>query len=101
METTKAAGFFLAMIAEEGLPSRALEGGGVEETGICITTCFPTLPDVLLLPSSSSPDSWGEMKRAVGLGPEFEGPRDFFKMGCGQGAGALELDAAPEAVECV
>jgi len=31
------------------------------------------------------------MKRAVGRGPVVEGPLFFFRMGCGIGAGALDV----------
>jgi len=36
-------------------------------------------------------ESCGEMKRAVGRGPVVEGPLLFFRMGCGIGAGALDV----------
>lgn len=42
------------------------------------------LPDEARSPSLlSSSDPGGETNRAVGRGPEFEGPLGFFKMGCG------------------
>jgi hypothetical protein len=41
--------------------------------------------------SSSSADSWGDTKRAVGRGPDDDGPRAFFKIGwVGGGFEALE-----------
>ncbi|KAI6753165.1 hypothetical protein HG531_005334 [Fusarium graminearum] len=41
--------------------------------------------------SSSSADSWGDTKRAVGRGPDADGPRTFFKIGwVGGGFEALE-----------
>lgn len=41
--------------------------------------------------SSSLADSCGETKRAVGRGPDEDGPLDFFNMGCG-GGGLEALD---------
>lgn len=38
----------------------------------------------------SSSESWGEMNRAVGLGPVVDGPLVFFRIGCG--IGGLEAD---------
>jgi hypothetical protein len=41
--------------------------------------------------SSSSADSWGDTKRAVGRGPDDDGPRAFFRIGwAGGGFDALE-----------
>jgi hypothetical protein len=41
--------------------------------------------------SSSSADSWGDTKRAVGRGPDDDGPRAFFRIGwVGGGFEALE-----------
>lgn len=51
-------------------------------------TCVLGLADEVWSPSSC--DSWGEMKRAVGRGPVLDGPRVFFKMGCGIDAGGRD-----------
>lgn len=55
-------------------------------------------PFVAMLPddvsssfTSSSSDTWGDMNRAVGRGPEVEGPLDFLRIGCG-GGGLKEED---------
>ena len=39
---------------------------------------------------TSFSESWGEINRAVGRGPVVEGPRVFFKIGCGVTAGAFD-----------
>jgi hypothetical protein len=51
-------------------------------------TCVLGLSDEVWSPSSC--DSCGEMKRAVGRGPVLEGPRVFFKIGCGMGPAARD-----------
>lgn len=67
-------------------------------------TSFPivaVLPEegMSLSLSSSSADSWGERKRAVGRGPDDEGPLAFLRMGCdGGGLEALEERLFKEAL---
>lgn len=67
-------------------------GGGISEapTGVRVVPSSPTV-------IASSYDAGGDAKRAVGRGPDAEGPLDFFKMECGgaglddDGVGPLEL----------
>ena len=56
--------------------------------GDCTTPLF-----VLVLPDSSS-EAGGDMNRAVGRGPFAEGPRVFFNIGGGIGAGARGTDVS-------
>lgn len=63
-----------------------LSGSG---EGGCTTTC-----ELVLTGESGSvslSDSCGETKRAVGRGPEVEGPLVFLRMGCGSAAEALGI----------
>jgi hypothetical protein len=76
-------------------------GSRISNAGVTV------LPEdaVSLSLSSSSPDGWGETKRAVGRGPDDEGPLGFFKIGCGGGGfAALEersLNLAPVSFKAV
>lgn len=81
---------------------------GGEAVGSRISSAGVTvLPDeaVSLSLSSSSSDGWGETKRAVGRGPDDEGPLGFFRIGCGGGGfAALEersLNLAPVSFKAV
>lgn len=63
-------------------------GGSVTYTGASDTVAA-VLPEEGI--SSSPADSWGDTKRAVGRGPDDDGPRAFFKIGwAGGGFEALE-----------
>lgn len=50
------------------------------------------VPSLVL--KSSSADSCGDTNRAVGRGPDFESPLDFFKIGCGGGGRDEEADSS-------
>jgi hypothetical protein len=61
-------------------------GGGIAET------VAAAVPVDMVSPSwmASSPEAGGDANRAVGRGPDEDGPLDFFKIGCG--GGGLEDD---------
>ena len=57
-----------------------LVGGGRGRISWPATAVLPDEPSSSFLASSS--DAWGDMKRAVGRGPEADGPLGFFRMEC-------------------
>lgn len=90
--------FFLAAIEATNPPFFLLLAGVGFFSGFTVcdagdggrtTTCVFGLTDEL--GSASPSESGGEMNRAVGRGPDVDGPLAFFKMGWGIGGGALDV----------
>lgn len=66
---------------------------------ICMPVAAVLPEDVSLSLDASSSESCGETNLAVGRGPDVEGPRDFFRIGCG-GGGLEDDDAIVSFVVC-
>lgn len=85
VDATKAPVFFLGTIAGDFLRSSLAVGiPGTFASGPFGGAACPSPGD-----DSSSSDSGGETKRAVGRGPDVEGPLGFFRIGC-EGGGLLD-----------
>lgn len=87
-EATKVVGFFLFfIIGPLLLSSRIVEVlESLELTLSAAASRFKTVLDsvsVSVAISSSASESGGDANRAVGRGPEAEGPLGFFRIGCG------------------
>lgn len=85
VEATNAVFFFLGVVLLAFLfSSLAVELVEPLESPLWLTAVLPDEASSLSLPSlPSASDPGGETNRAVGRGPELEGPLGFFKMGCG------------------
>ena len=66
---------------------------------ICMPVAAVLPEDVSLSLAASSSESCGETNLAVGRGPDVEGPRDFFRIGCG-GGGREDDDAMVSLFVC-
>lgn len=85
VDATKAPAFFFGAVAGGFLRSSLV----VEIPGALASAPFGGAACPSPGDGSSSSDSGGETKRAVGRGPDVEGPLGFFKMGC-EGGGLLD-----------
>lgn len=86
VEATNPAVFFFGVVwVVFLLSSLAVELVERLESPLLFTAVLPDEAGSLSLLSLASPsDPGGDTNRAVGRGPEFEGPLGFFKMGCGR-----------------
>lgn len=85
VDATKAPAFFFGAVAGGFLRSSLVVeiSGALASAPLGGAACASPGDD------SSSSDSGGETNRAVGRGPDVEGPLGFFKMGC-EGGGLLD-----------